>query len=209
MSSQFIDIEVSPSRAASILELQDLRLIKLTWEMLGGPIDPPYSFVVEPQLGYTRQDEWVVFEIAHHFTVSASSQGSETKPILTGAIVYQASYRLPSTVQLDDADLSVFGNSTVVLAVHPFLRELLHSLTTRSGLPPLVLPLFRTHIAATLPAKEQLAQNRSSARTDKTKEAKRAAKRASTQAVSVKRSSAKKPGGATTRARSANKTGPV
>jgi hypothetical protein len=144
MTSQFVDIQVSPSRAASVLEMKDLRLVKLTWEMTGALVAPPYSFDMEPQLGYTHQDKEVTFQVAHNFTVY--SPNDKTKPLLTGNTVYQVNYRLTNSVQLNDEDLSVFGNSTVVLAVYPFLRELLHSLTARSGLPPLVLPLIRTYI---------------------------------------------------------------
>ena len=185
MTSKFVDIPVSPSRAASVLEMKDLRLVKLTWEMTGAPVVPPYSFDMEPQLGYARQDKEVAFQVAHHFTVY--SQGDKTKPLLTGDAIYQVGYRLTDSIQLNDEDLSVFGSSTVVLAVYPFLRELLHSLTARSGLPPLVLPLIRTHVATMSPGKALPGRKRGGAGTHETKETKQPAKSAANRRTPVKR----------------------
>ncbi len=188
MSNQFVDIQVSPSLAASVLELRDLRLIKLIWEMVDGPAEPPYGFDLEPQLGYTREDDWVSFNITHHFAVS--SQNNRNKTILEGDLAYQASYHISSSVQLNDTDLILFGNSTVILAVYPFLRELLHTLTARSGLPPIVLPLLRTHITGAFSGTEQSECNRDSTtvaktapRTAKTADSKQAERKSVEQAT--------------------------
>ncbi|MHB8191586.1 MAG: hypothetical protein ACYDHP_14460 [Ferrimicrobium sp.] len=142
MSDQFIDLDVSPSRAASILELQDLRLVRSTWEMTGSPTTPPFTFNLMPKLGYSRADELVVFEVAYHFEVMR--QEDITATVVEADVTYQIAYRLLAAAQLDDKDLSAFGNATVLLTVHPFLRELLRSFTSNSGLPPLVIPLLRT-----------------------------------------------------------------
>ncbi|MHB8264001.1 MAG: hypothetical protein ACYDGY_09705 [Acidimicrobiales bacterium] len=189
MNGQFIDLDVSPSRAASVLELQDLRLVKLTWEMLSGSVVPPYSFDLVPKLGYSHQDELVVFEVAYHFDVSSQDDGTRT--VLEGDVAYQVAYHLPDSVQLDGMDLSAFGNSTVLLAVHPFLRELLHGLTTRSGLPPLVLPLLRTHINLPMPQKMEPGRSDNTTKTAKAKTEKPPAKRAATRNTSTKQPSAK------------------
>lgn len=166
--SEFQDIAVCPSRAASILELTDVRLIKLDWEITGTLAAPPYSFSLKPHLSCGHQDSWIIFQLGHQFT--ATSKDSKPETILKGDVVYQATYTLPESAQIDDDDLLNFGNSTVPLVVSPFLRELLHSLTARSGLPPIVLPLLRTHVVPQeLPNPVQPSRSRDGTNATKTK----------------------------------------
>lgn len=144
MSDEFIDLDVSPSLAASVLELQDLRLVRSSWEMTGHSTAPPLAFKLEPQLGYSCEDALVVFEVSYHFEVT--SRDDATVAVVEAGVTYQVAYRRLSDVQLRDDDLQAFGDATVFLTVHPFLRELLRSFTSNSGLPPLVIPLLRTRI---------------------------------------------------------------
>ncbi len=46
-------------------------------------------------------------------------------------------------VDLDEDTIDAFGRTTVVFAAYPYVRELVQSLTSRAGIPPLLLDLYR------------------------------------------------------------------
>lgn len=52
-------------------------------------------------------------------------------------------YNIPGEAQGTQDDLDAFGNVSVMFSVHPYIRELVQSLTVRAGLPPLVLDTLR------------------------------------------------------------------
>lgn len=56
---------------------------------------------------------------------------------------YSVTYRVPSSVVCDNALARRFAMINGVHNVWPFFRELVHSMVGRTGLQPLVMPLFR------------------------------------------------------------------
>jgi preprotein translocase subunit SecB len=56
-----------------------------------------------------------------------------------------ASYRIPAEVATEPSDIKAFARSNGMLNVWPYWREFVQSTTSRAGLPPLTVPLFRLH----------------------------------------------------------------
>lgn len=56
---------------------------------------------------------------------------------------YSATYRIPSSVVCDSGLAKRFASTNGVHNIWPFFREFVHSMIARTGLPSLVVPLFR------------------------------------------------------------------
>ncbi len=87
----------------------------------------------------TQQHERLFFECEYHIEVKSSV---ETIAATIDAR-YLAAYTLPSSDELDPADVVAFGDVTVLRAIHPYLRELVQSVGSRLGLGNVLLGLFR------------------------------------------------------------------
>lgn len=62
------------------------------------------------------------------------------------ACEFELEYRLPDENDIEDDDLTAFGDISVTFSAFPYARELVQSLTTRASLPPLVLGTLRAPI---------------------------------------------------------------
>jgi preprotein translocase subunit SecB len=54
-------------------------------------------------------------------------------------------YRFPPDLVIEPFDIKAFAKSNGMLNVWPYWREFVQSITSRAGLPPLTVPLFRIH----------------------------------------------------------------
>jgi preprotein translocase subunit SecB len=62
--------------------------------------------------------------------------------------VYILRYRVPGEVTPSKRDLSLFAETNAVLNIWPYWRQLVHDMSVRMELPPILLPLFRVGVAA-------------------------------------------------------------
>lgn len=72
-------------------------------------------------------------------TAVKSTLEKSNDPLFTATVGLKVIYYavdFPGT----EHDANIFGFDTVAKVVHPYIRELLQSLTARAGLPPLILP---------------------------------------------------------------------
>ena len=146
MTPEMADLPVTPSLAASVALLQDLRLAALTWQVAqrGDVVEPPYSYTLARKISLQRGDHQLLYRVVHEFKASRPPPG--VGGFAEATIAHEVLYSVPDGVKLSDADTTVFGSSTVLLSVYPFLREILCSLTASSGLPVLVLPVLRARL---------------------------------------------------------------
>lgn len=71
------------------------------------------------------------------------SEGDETPPMVFIGLVYAALYSSTGSQEPSQALLDAFRDRLAQLHVFPFVRAHIVDLTTRAGLPPLVLPLMK------------------------------------------------------------------
>jgi hypothetical protein len=69
--------------------------------------------------------------------------GDEDDALFTGIAEFELSYGCAEDFTFDDEEAEAFGEASVLLSAYPFVRELVQSLTTRAGLPPLTLSTIR------------------------------------------------------------------
>ena len=64
-------------------------------------------------------------------------------PSVALKVVFELSYRVPKGTQAKDAALQEFAKVNGVFNAWPYCREFIQGLTTRMGLPAVVIPVFR------------------------------------------------------------------
>lgn len=104
-----------------------------------------YRVDTTPELAWERgDDDWIGYQFDFSWQVG---EKDADEPLFTGLAQYQLVYEHPEDFAFEDDEAEAFGQTSVQLTVHPFVRELVQSLTTRAGLPPLTIPTIRQPLA--------------------------------------------------------------
>ena len=137
-----------PAPAATIsdvVEINDVRLVNITAEAPQGQIDLPVSvecLVNEVSTSRTSDGKTITVQVA--FAISGKQGGgAEAKPIFKIDARFLADYSLPAERVFEPKAIDAFGKTNGVFNIWPYWRELVQSITTRMGLPPLTLSVFR------------------------------------------------------------------
>jgi hypothetical protein len=122
-------------RVSPYAELVDVRLTEVSAKC--SPVDIAGALNAEVSNKCSvLSNENAILKVSceYHFT------GSSAQPKLVDiAITYIVSYSLNSPQPLADADIAQFAAANGTLHSWPFIREFLHSLTSRMGIPPFKL----------------------------------------------------------------------
>lgn len=136
-------------RVAMRAQLDDVRLLRLSSELQDfGPVTTLGSDVeMAPQ--HTEFDEGAhSFVAAVDFTVKitkADSHAEDASDTLVAVIEvsYGALYGLDYDPSMTGDEVQAFVQTVGLLALYPYVRELVQGVTSRMGLPPLVMPIMR------------------------------------------------------------------
>jgi hypothetical protein len=129
-------------RSAKVTEaasLIDLRLREISGSLV--TLNPRQPLIVEPQVipSLSRASDTVASYLVEYRieAVSAADRREAFRAEVTIGIVFEFSDN-----SLKNEDLEAFGLHGVLDIVHPYVREIIHSLTGRMGLsPPLLLEI--------------------------------------------------------------------
>lgn len=130
-------------RAAKVggaVTLLDVRLRKVDAELKMPAAEPPFHLSIEISPGLNLSNDVMAYDIDYRLR-STDEQGRE---VLTALIGLSLFYETVSEAEFEDADLLAFGQVSVVFTAHPYVREIAQNLTTRMGLPPLVLDVMQS-----------------------------------------------------------------
>lgn len=140
-------------RVGARAELHDVRLFSLNTVLRDFGAEPPYVADMEVEASVQREDGSAHVVVSAEYTLKARAFGpdqdrseEETEPELVVAEVNFTMLALYSLRPLDvDADevspdeLEAFAESTGLMALHPYARELIQDQTARIGLPALTV----------------------------------------------------------------------
>lgn len=84
-------------------------------------------------------------ECSFSFTLNATHESADAKP-LEISLTLEATYKVPPELTFSNKQIDDFASTNGMLNVWPYWREFVQSITSRAGLPPLTLPLFRIRI---------------------------------------------------------------
>jgi preprotein translocase subunit SecB len=96
---------------------------------------------VHQDSGWTIEDGYLVCTADCKVEISQNVDGES---VFTGRVVYAAVYQLVEKKNPTEASLRNFMEVEVIGTLEPYIRESLQSLTLKSGLPPFVLPHYRS-----------------------------------------------------------------
>jgi hypothetical protein len=104
------------------------------------------------QFATTSTDmEGAEFRVRAEIDAAAGGEGEgashDAAPVQIRA-VYILRYRVPGDITPSKRDLSLFAETNAVLNIWPYWRQLVHDMSVRMELPPILLPLFRVGAAA-------------------------------------------------------------
>lgn len=129
------------ARVGGRADLLDLRIRRIHAELHRPAAEAPFSFNLEVSPSISRADDKLaVYSVAYDF----SSKDSQEQLVLDGTIELSLLYQLAPDADVSDQELAAFGQVSVLFTAYPYLREILHSLTGRMGLPPLILDVMRS-----------------------------------------------------------------
>jgi len=128
-------LRVSSADVSNHLALIDLRLkgvvANLVFPSPRRPLDLSASVVVE----ISRIGEFVTYDVRYEL----GAKDRDDKEVLESEITLNILFRIKDGRDLTEDELRAFGTVGAVDVAHPYMREIVQSLTGRMGLPPLVL----------------------------------------------------------------------
>jgi preprotein translocase subunit SecB len=124
-------------RATLALSLTELRLVRIDAELLLASPKLDITSRLDVQWSTRRLKDFVIYDVTYQ-VMAEDAAGIET---VKGVITFSMVFKVLNDI-LDDEDLSAFGLLGVLSIAHPYAREIFHNLTTRMGLPPLLLEVM-------------------------------------------------------------------
>jgi hypothetical protein len=120
------------SKSSSLL---DIRMREIEAKLL----DPAHTGTLVPKISVKpdalRAGDFAIYDFTYEFD-AADSNGV---PIFTARLVQNIIFKLHSPGDVTHDQLEAFGSVGVIEIAHPYIREVIHNLTFRMGLPPFVL----------------------------------------------------------------------
>ncbi|MEU8606664.1 hypothetical protein AB0C29_01480 [Actinoplanes sp. NPDC048791] len=116
--------------------LVDLRLRKIESEVLTPLVKEPLKIALTT---FDRAVSRVPHHAVYNFTYGIEGVGDNNEKVFRASIVLSLIFRFTDDFAPSSPALRAFGAVGVVDIAHPYVRELVHSLSWRMGLPPLVL----------------------------------------------------------------------
>jgi preprotein translocase subunit SecB len=139
MSRKPLGVVERAARIGARADLADVRIRRIDAELFAPSPSPPFTVDVRVAPAASIVDSKLVYEVCYE----VSSMDSKKRPVFAATIALNLLFELQEDVALAEADLSAFGEVTVLLMAHPYVREILQSISSRMGLPPLVLEVMR------------------------------------------------------------------
>jgi preprotein translocase subunit SecB len=140
------------ARLAAKADLLDIRAVRIEASLHTAFTEPPYdvNVIISPSYDIQRdedEDGWlVVYSFGYEIPVTA-----DATQVFDLACTYNAAYGLRVTEPPTDDELVAFGETTVALALYPYVRQLVHDTSGRFNMPPLVMPVYRQPISIERP----------------------------------------------------------
>jgi preprotein translocase subunit SecB len=133
-------MRLGAARVGAVADLLDLRIRKIGAELHRPAAEAPFSFNIDVTPSVSRNARLAAYSLVYQF----SSKDNEDQLVLDGTVELSVLYELPADSEFSDDELAAFGQISVLFTAYPYLREILHSLTGRMGLPPLILDVMRS-----------------------------------------------------------------
>lgn len=132
---------VTTEEVASIIGATRVAGVRLD-EVHAGPLTyegsaPVYGVQTEvPKFAYADDPGQILVRIEHDVSIGADEDLEDTTEV---SVAHVVTFALDEDLETTPAALSAWVETNVYFLAYPYVRETLTSLTTRMGLPPLIL----------------------------------------------------------------------
>nr|MDT0663447.1 hypothetical protein [Micromonospora sp. DSM 115978] len=154
--SEEVDLAVAQrdaARVAAMADIADVRLFDATLHFDRFPDESnsmTWQLEMKPSISYHDGADFFILEIEYEVVVqeifdeSAANDG-DTADLANISFKLGSLYTLESTDRAypEPSELDSFAKTTGTMALYPYAREFVQSMTSRMGLPPLTLATFR------------------------------------------------------------------
>lgn len=131
--------KISPETYGKILdgiELDDIALIKLNSSINQDNLSASMKISIKDVSAFVNDEQG--FKVENKYTLLSKK---ENKIGLKIEAVYLISFKSIATI--DDDFFDIYKSMSLPLITWPFFRELVYSITSRTSIPPLTLPLIK------------------------------------------------------------------
>jgi preprotein translocase subunit SecB len=149
-SNRIQTLQERASRLAALSSLRDMRIFTGAFNFVRFPGDDlTFDLEVSPSARLDDEDDFFVVEVEYEVKIRkgdpdpAEDKDAGTIANLEFTIAALYTLELRGATAPDDEELDAFSKSAAMLAVHPYAREFVQSMTSRMGLPPLTLDMIR------------------------------------------------------------------
>jgi preprotein translocase subunit SecB len=160
MSTDTMLNSLAPLIAA--VQLHNVRLVDATaTTSIRSPKDVgPVVVSLEKEARFKKRDEGTFFILA---TAEARvlRSGADVA-LVTVKATFELEYRIPEDLAVTAGQLEAFAGLNGMFNAWPYWREFIQAMTSRMGLPPLVLPVYRLKHEAASPAPVKARRRRTS-----------------------------------------------
>lgn len=140
---------IAAGEVAGRSELLDVRLISSqvsTPDIADPSVSLQFEFDGSPTVHSEDGSGEFVVSVAYRLTVTQESEGEEgagESQVAELEFHYAALFSHDSSESFSDSALEAFAKTTGSFAIYPYAREYVQDVTSRLGLPPLTLGLFK------------------------------------------------------------------
>ena len=134
------EVSVRASVIGARATLVDIRQVSVSFK-LENPNPAGLDGKTQILVGWVRKESHLHCQIEVKLNVTEFEDGAA---VLQASVAYRATYLVDDITSTDDKDIDAFVKVSVTFSLWPYLREALHGLTARAGLPPFVLPTLKS-----------------------------------------------------------------
>jgi hypothetical protein len=147
-------VQQMAARLAGITDIRDVRLMKSTVEIVNLPVEHPflaYDLNSEASVEYEPGGESFVVRGTYRLLIRSSptATGSESQESASPVANIEFEHAALFVMDMDGQEppvpeeLNAYAVSTGQFALYPYVREYISNITTRLGLPPLIVGVLK------------------------------------------------------------------
>ena len=132
------------SKISHQVSLLDLRVGHISADLIRKPQTGPLTIDPTSDITWDELDGALLFHVNFRLEVTepGDADDAEPVPLFNAEARLDVDYAFEGEAPEDGQAFAAFAQLSVMHTAYPYLRELVHTLTVRAGLPPLVLPSF-------------------------------------------------------------------
>lgn len=146
-SNQISDIAEQVKTLMSSVTINDVSMVRCQSQRVDSLVDEVKLSIRYSAQGERSTDKKFVRTIVNFRLDGRQKNEEKSEPVLFIEATFQAVYDIPENISADKNTLQAFADMNGTFNLWPYWREFVSSISTRIGLPALIVPSFRVNNA--------------------------------------------------------------